>query len=93
MLDLSGPWRLTFDTVVPWATQVADPFHLVRPSATLRIVPHTRGSLMWRLVDSDVRRSHVGSEALGGVGGSGCFGDAGAATTSVLTTSTVCRRL
>ena len=30
VLDLSGPWRLTFDTVVPWATQVADPFHLVK---------------------------------------------------------------
>jgi transposase len=30
ILDLSGPWRLTFDTVLPWATQVADPFHLVK---------------------------------------------------------------
>jgi transposase len=30
VLDLSGPWRLTFDTVVPWAIQVADPFHLVK---------------------------------------------------------------
>jgi len=30
VLDLSGPWRLTFDTVLPWATQVADPFHLVK---------------------------------------------------------------
>jgi transposase len=29
VLDLSGPWRLTFDTVLPWAAQVADPFHLV----------------------------------------------------------------
>lgn len=29
-LDLSGPWRLTFDTMLPDATQVADPFHLVK---------------------------------------------------------------
>jgi transposase len=30
VLDLSGPWRLTFDTMLPQATQVADPFHLVK---------------------------------------------------------------
>lgn len=30
VLDLSGPWRLTFDTMLPDATQVADPFHLVK---------------------------------------------------------------
>jgi transposase len=30
MLDLSGPWRLAFDTVIPWDTQVGDPFHLVK---------------------------------------------------------------
>jgi hypothetical protein len=30
VLDLSGPWRLTFDTVVPWATQIADPFHVTK---------------------------------------------------------------
>ena len=30
VLDLSGPWRLTFDTVLPWARQVADPFHLIK---------------------------------------------------------------
>ena len=30
VLDLSGPWRLTFDTVVPWATQVADSFHVTK---------------------------------------------------------------
>jgi transposase len=30
VLDLSGPWRLTFDTVVPWATRVADPFHVTK---------------------------------------------------------------
>jgi transposase len=29
-LDLSGPWRLAFDTMLPDATQVADPFHLVK---------------------------------------------------------------
>ncbi len=29
-LDLSGPWRLAFDTMVPHAVQVADPFHLVK---------------------------------------------------------------
>jgi Transposase len=27
---LVGPSRLTFDTVLLWATQVADPFHLVK---------------------------------------------------------------
>lgn len=30
VLDLSGPWRLAFDTMLPAATQVADPFHLVK---------------------------------------------------------------
>lgn len=30
VLDLSGPWRLAFDTMLPHADQVADPFHLVR---------------------------------------------------------------
>jgi transposase len=30
VLDLSGPWRLTFDTKLPWATQVADPFHVTK---------------------------------------------------------------
>jgi transposase len=30
VLDLSGPWRLAFDTVLPFAVQVADPFHLVK---------------------------------------------------------------
>lgn len=29
-LDLSGPWRLAFDTMLPDAIQVADPFHLVK---------------------------------------------------------------
>ncbi|NCG25823.1 MAG: hypothetical protein GWP47_17030 [Actinobacteria bacterium] len=29
-LDLSGPWRLAFTTMLPSATQVADPFHLVK---------------------------------------------------------------
>jgi len=29
-LDLSGPWRLAFDTMLPHAGQVADPFHLVK---------------------------------------------------------------
>jgi transposase len=29
-LDLSGPYRAVFDTMLPDATQVADPFHLVR---------------------------------------------------------------
>ncbi|HEX2029424.1 MAG TPA: transposase, partial [Nitriliruptorales bacterium] len=29
-LDLSGPYRKVFDTMLPDATQVADPFHLVR---------------------------------------------------------------
>jgi len=28
VLDLSGPWRLAFNTMLPHATQVADPFHL-----------------------------------------------------------------
>lgn len=30
VLDLSGPWRLAFDTMLPDATQVADPFHMVK---------------------------------------------------------------
>ena len=30
VLDLSGPWRLAFDTMLPTAAQVADPFHLVK---------------------------------------------------------------
>jgi len=29
-LDLSGPWRLAFDTMLPNAVQVADPFHLIK---------------------------------------------------------------
>ncbi len=29
-LDLSGPYRSTFDTMLPEATQVADPFHVVK---------------------------------------------------------------
>jgi transposase len=29
-LDLSGPYRLVFDTMVPDAIQVADPFHVVK---------------------------------------------------------------
>jgi transposase len=30
VLDLSGPWRLAFNTMLPDAVQVADPFHLVK---------------------------------------------------------------
>lgn len=30
VLDLSGPYRATFDTMLPDAEQVADPFHVVR---------------------------------------------------------------
>jgi transposase len=30
VLDLSGPWRLAFDTMLPAASQVADPFHLTK---------------------------------------------------------------
>lgn len=29
-LDLSGPYRSVFDRVLPYATQVADPFHLIK---------------------------------------------------------------
>jgi transposase len=29
-LDLSGPWRLAFTTMLPNAVQVADPFHLIK---------------------------------------------------------------
>ena len=29
-LDLSGPYRLVFDTMLPHATQIADPFHVVK---------------------------------------------------------------
>ncbi len=34
VLDLSGPWRLAFTTMLPDATQVADPFHLVKLANT-----------------------------------------------------------
>ena len=30
VLDLSGPYRAAFDTALPDAAQVADPFHVVR---------------------------------------------------------------
>jgi len=30
VLDLSGPYRVAFDTAIPDAAQVADPFHVVR---------------------------------------------------------------
>lgn len=30
VMDLSGPYRATFDTMVPHAGQVADPFHVVK---------------------------------------------------------------
>ncbi|MGH9153153.1 MAG: ISL3 family transposase [Acidimicrobiales bacterium] len=33
-LDLSGPYRSVFDTVLPDATQIADPFHLVKLANT-----------------------------------------------------------
>ena len=33
-LDLSGPWRLAFTTMLPDAVQVADPFHLVKLANT-----------------------------------------------------------
>lgn len=33
-LDLSGPYRLAFTTMVPNATQVADPFHVVKVATT-----------------------------------------------------------
>jgi transposase len=29
-LDLSGPYRAVFDTMIPHATQIADPFHVVK---------------------------------------------------------------
>jgi transposase len=29
-LDLSGPYRAVFDTMLPDAAQIADPFHLIR---------------------------------------------------------------
>ena len=34
VLDLSGPWRLAFTTMLPDAVQVADPFHLVKLANT-----------------------------------------------------------
>ncbi len=34
VLDLSGPWRLAFNTMLPSAVQVADPFHLVKLANT-----------------------------------------------------------
>lgn len=33
-LDLSGPYRSVFDTMLPDATQIADPFHLVKLANT-----------------------------------------------------------
>ena len=33
-LDLSGPYRLVFDTMLPHAVQVADPFHVVKLANT-----------------------------------------------------------
>ena len=33
-LDLSGPYRKVFDTMLPTATQVADPFHVVKLAAS-----------------------------------------------------------
>lgn len=33
-LDLSGPYRMVFDTMLPHAVQVADPFHLVKVANT-----------------------------------------------------------
>jgi transposase len=33
-LDLSGPYRKVFDTMLPHATQVADPFHVVKLANT-----------------------------------------------------------
>ena len=29
-LDLSGPYRKVFNDALPWATQIADPFHLIK---------------------------------------------------------------
>ena len=29
-LDLSGPYRSVFNATLPWATQIADPFHVVK---------------------------------------------------------------
>lgn len=30
VLDLSGPWQQSLDTIVPQEVQVTDPFHLVK---------------------------------------------------------------
>lgn len=30
MLDLSGPYQVAYDRVLPHAHQVADPFHVIR---------------------------------------------------------------
>ena len=38
-LDLSGPYRTVFDTMLPDATQVADPFHVVRVRHEAPCVP------------------------------------------------------
>jgi len=34
-LDLSGPYRSVFDTMLPHATQIADPFHVVKLAGTV----------------------------------------------------------
>lgn len=45
-LDLSGPWRLAFTTMIPDAVQVADPFHLVKPLMRCTGTTHT-SSMPW----------------------------------------------
>ncbi len=45
-LDLSGPWRLAFTTMLPDATQVADPFHLVK-LANQRLDTKGKGEARW----------------------------------------------
>jgi transposase len=41
-LDLSGPYRNVFDTMLPDAVQVADPFHVVKLVATCVDEVHRR---------------------------------------------------
>ena len=44
VLDLSGPWRLAFNTMLPAAVQVADPFHLVKLANSREVDPVEGGS-------------------------------------------------
>ena len=62
-LDLSGPYRTVFDTMLPDAVQIADPFHLIR-LANQRLDEVRR-----RIQNQTLGAKHLGSEpSVDGVG-------------------------